>query len=179
MNYQFREIFNRSQIEERVRHLGQEISEFYKDEPLVCVCVLKGAYAFFTDLMRSLSIHPLMDFVRLSSYADQTSRQSRMVFSKDMEMDIKDKHVLVVEDIVDTGHSMRFLRKVLEARSPLSVRIAAMIDKQERREVDVAVDYVGFPLQKGFIVGYGLDYAERFRELDGIYELILPETRSS
>ncbi|HCF06187.1 MAG: hypoxanthine phosphoribosyltransferase [Desulfomicrobiaceae bacterium] len=174
---EFREIFSRAQIDARVRHLGKEISEYYGDEPLVCVCVLKGAYAFFTDLMRSLTIHPIMDFVRLSSYADQTSRQSRMVFSKDMEIDVKDKHVLIVEDIVDTGHSMRFLRKVLEARSPRSVRIAAMVDKRERREVDVAVDYVGFPLQKGFIVGYGLDYAERFRELDGIYELILPETR--
>lgn len=174
---EFREIFSRAQIDERVRYLGKQISGYYGDEPLVCVCVLKGAYAFFTDLMRNLSIHPLMDFVRLSSYADKTSRQSRMVFSKDMEIDVKDKHVLIVEDIVDTGHSMRFLCKVLEARSPLSVRIAAMVDKQERREVDVTVDYVGFPLQKGFIVGYGLDYAERFRELDGIYELILPETR--
>lgn len=168
-------IYSREQIENRVRELGREISVHYGDEPLVCVCVLKGAYAFFTDLMRNLSIHPLMDFVRLSSYADQTSRQSRMVFSKDMEIDIKDKHVLVVEDIVDTGHSMKFLSKVLEARSPKSIKIAAMIDKGERREVDVQVDFVGFTLEKGFIVGYGLDYAEKYREMDGIFNLHLDE----
>lgn len=171
----FVQLFDRAQIEARARELGREISSHYGDEPLVCVCVLKGAYAFFTDLMRNLTIHPVMDFVRLSSYADQTSRQSKMVFSKDMEIDIKDKHVLVIEDIVDTGHSMKFLLKVLEARSPKSIRIAAMIDKTERREVDIKVDYVGFPLEKGYIVGYGLDYAEQYRELDGIFDLKFSE----
>ncbi len=171
----FVQLFDRSQIETRARELGREISEHYGDEPLVCVCVLKGAYAFFTDLMRNLTIHPSMDFVRLSSYADQTSRKSKMVFSKDMEIDIRDKHVLVVEDIVDTGHSMKFLTKVLEARAPKSIRIAAMIDKHERREVDISVDFVGFPLDKGYIVGYGLDYAEQYRELDGIYDLEFSE----
>jgi hypoxanthine phosphoribosyltransferase len=171
----FVQLFDRSQIEERARDLGREISSHYGDEPLVCVCVLKGAYAFFTDLMRNLTIHPTMDFVRLSSYADQTSRKSKMVFSKDMEIDIRDKHVLVVEDIVDTGHSMKFLTKVLEARGPKSIKIAAMIDKTERREVDIVVDYVGFPLDKGYIVGYGLDYAEQYRELDGIFDLKFSE----
>lgn len=172
---EFVELFSREQIAARVRELGQEVSAHYGDEPVVCVCVLKGAFAFFTDLVRSLTIHPVIDFVRLSSYADQTSRQSRMVFSKDMEIDVKDKHVLVVEDIVDTGHSMKFLTKVLEARGPRSIKIAAMIDKNERREVDVAVDFVGFSMDKGYIVGYGLDYAEQYRELDGIYDLKLPE----
>lgn len=164
-------LFDRTQIETRAKELGQEISRYYGQEPLVCVCVLKGAYAFFTDLMRNLSIHPVMDFVRLSSYADQTSRQSKMVFSKDMEIDITDKHVLIVEDIVDTGHSMKFLTKVLEAREPRSIKIAAMIDKYERRDVDVMVDFVGFSVPHGYIVGYGLDYAEQYRELDGIYDL--------
>lgn len=172
------QLFDRARIEDRVRILGREISELYGQEPLVCVCVLKGAYAFFTDLMRNLSIHPVMDFVRLSSYADQSSRQSRMVFSKDMEIDIKDKHVLVVEDIVDSGHSMKFLTRVLEARGPRSIKIAAMIDKTERREVEIPVDFVGFPLERGFIVGYGLDYAEQYRELDGIYDLKLSETET-
>ncbi len=171
---EFVKLFDRAQIDARAKELGRDISAHYGDEPVVCVCVLKGAYAFFTDLMRNLTIHPLMDFVRLSSYADQTSRCAKMVFSKDMEIDIKDKHVLVVEDIVDTGHSMKFLTKVLEARGPKSIRIAAMIDKNERREVDIQVDFVGFSLEKGYIVGYGLDYAEQYRELDGIYHLNLP-----
>lgn len=164
-------LFDRAQIENRVRELSQEISKHYGSEPLICVCVLKGAYAFFTDLMRNLTIHPIMDFVRLSSYADQTSRQSKMIFSKDMEIDITDKHVLIVEDIVDTGHSMKFLTKVLEARGPKSIKIAAMINKQERRDADIIVDFVGFSVQNGYIVGYGLDYAEQYRELDGIYDL--------
>ncbi|NLW81655.1 MAG: hypoxanthine phosphoribosyltransferase [Desulfovibrionales bacterium] len=167
----FIKLFDRTQIEARTRELGRQISEHYGDEPLVCVCVLKGAYAFFADLMRNLTIHPFIDFVRLSSYADKTSRQSKTVFSKDMEIDIKDKHVLVVEDIVDTGHSMQYLVNVLKIRGPRSIRIAAMIDKAERREVDIAVDFVGFPLDKGYIVGYGLDYAEQYRELDSIYDL--------
>jgi hypoxanthine phosphoribosyltransferase len=171
----FVQLFDRSQIEARAQELGREISEQYGDEPLVCVCVLKGAYAFFTDLMRNLTIHPTMDFVRLSSYADQTSRKSKMVFSKDMEIDIRDKHVLVVEDIVDTGYSMNFLFKVLEARAPRSIKIAAMIDKTGRREAAVNVNFIGFPLDKGYIVGYGLDYAEQYRELDGIYELKFAE----
>ncbi|GAB1410897.1 hypoxanthine phosphoribosyltransferase [Desulfovibrionales bacterium] len=170
---EFIKVFDKDQIDARVKELGQEISALYGDEPLVCVCVLKGAYAFFTDLMRNLTIHPMIDFVRLSSYTDQTSRQSRMVFSKDMEIDIKDKHVLVVEDVVDTGHSMQFLTKVLEARGPRSIRIAAMVDKAERRETGVLVDFVGFALDKGYIVGYGLDYAEQYRELDSIYCLHL------
>ncbi|MDO4768167.1 MAG: hypoxanthine phosphoribosyltransferase [Pseudomonadota bacterium] len=171
---EFVQLFDRERIETRVRELGREISAYYGDEPLVCVCVLKGAYVFFADLMRALSIHPVVDFVRLSSYADQTSR-SRMVFSKDLEVDIRDKHVLVVEDVVDTGHSIQFLLKVLEARHPRSVRVAAMIDKAERREVDVAVHFSGFPLEEGYIVGYGLDYAEQYRELDGIYDLRFPQ----
>ena len=98
-----------------------------------------------------------------------------MIFSKDLEVDIRDKHVLVVEDVVDTGHSIQFLLKVLEARHPRSVKVAAMIDKAERREVDVAVHFSGFPLEEGYIVGYGLDYAEQYRELDGIYELRFPQ----
>ncbi len=172
---EFVKLFDRAQIDARAKELGREISTLYGDEPLVCVCVLKGAYAFFTDLMRNLTIHPLMDFVRLSSYADQTSRRcATPVFTKDMEIDIRDKHVLVVEDIVDTGHSMGFFIKVLAGHKPKSIRIAAMIDKNERREVDIQVDFVGFSLEKGYIVGYGLDYAEQYRELDGIYHLNLP-----
>jgi hypoxanthine phosphoribosyltransferase len=117
---------------------------------------------------------PEMDFVRLSSYADNVN-SGRMVFSKDMEMSIKNRHVLLVEDIVDTGYSMEFLSKVLDARQPASVSICSLIDKTERRQTEVEVDYPGFVLEKGFIVGYGLDYAERYRELPGIFEVRFEE----
>ncbi|MFP4658447.1 MAG: hypoxanthine phosphoribosyltransferase [Desulfonatronovibrionaceae bacterium] len=168
------EVFSPEQIRSRVRELGTEISRDYRDLDLITVCVLKGAYVLFADLMRSLDISPEMDFIRLSSYADGTD-SGRIVFSKDMELSVKNRHVLVVEDIVDTGHSMEFFRKVLHARSPESVRICSLIDKTERRQVDIEVDYPGFVLEKGFIVGYGLDYAERYRELPGIFEIRFDE----
>lgn len=173
---ELQEIFSDQEIQSRVRELGNMISSDYQGESVVAVCVLKGAFAFFSDLVRHIDdrVDLQVDFVRLASYADQTSRSGKMVFSKDMEIDIKDRNVLVIEDIVDTGHSMQYLKKVLAAREPKSVRIAAMIDKTERREVDdVAVDYPGFALSKGYIVGYGLDYAERYRNLAGIFDLKL------
>lgn len=170
-----RVVFDKDVIAKRVRELGQAISRRYKDEPLVCVCVLKGAFVFFADLMRSLDIDPELDFVRLASYAGGTSREGKMIFSKDMEVSIEDKHVLIVEDIVDTGHSMQYLTRVLEARNPRSIAIAALVDKNERRELDVTVDFSGFALDKGFIVGYGLDYDEKYRGMDGVYELVFED----
>ncbi|HCO12470.1 MAG TPA: hypoxanthine phosphoribosyltransferase, partial [Desulfonauticus sp.] len=133
--------------------------------------VLKGAFLFFADLVRAIDLNLEVDFVRLSSYANQKSRTGKVIFSKDMELPIEGKHLLLVEDIVDTGHSMAYLKKVLEARKAESVKICALIDKKERREVDVEVDYAGFVLEKGFIVGYGLDYAEKYRNLSGVFEL--------
>ncbi|WP_462324597.1 hypoxanthine phosphoribosyltransferase [Desulfoplanes sp.] len=168
-------VFDKEAIAKRVGELGREISERYGEEPLVCVCVLKGAFVFFADLMRSMTIDPEMDFVRLASYAGGTSREGKMIFSKDMEVSIQDKHVLIVEDIVDTGHSMRYLTRVLEARSPKSIAIAALVDKSERRELEVTVDFPGFVLDKGFIVGYGLDYDEKYRGLAGVYELVFDD----
>ena len=168
-------VFDKDVIAKRVRELGREISHRYGDEPLVCVCVLKGAFVFFADLIRSLSIDPELDFVRLASYAGGTSREGKMIFSKDMEVSIEDKHVLIVEDIVDTGHSMHYLTQVFQARNPRSIAIAALVDKNERRELDVTVDFPGFALDKGFIVGYGLDYDEKYRGLEGIYELMIKD----
>jgi hypoxanthine phosphoribosyltransferase len=159
-------------IQSRVKELGSEISRDFIDRSLVAVCVLKGAFIFYADLMRSLSIELEMDFVRMSSYADKTSSSGKVIFSKDMEISVKGKNVLIVEDIVDTGRSVSYLRRVLEERDPESVSLCALIDKHERREVRVSVDYAGFVLQQGFIVGYGLDYAEKYRKLPGIHQLI-------
>ena len=173
---ELQEIFSEGEIRSRVRELGEMISRDYRGDSVVAVCVLKGAFAFFSDLVRHIDdqVDLQVDFVRLASYSDQTSRSGKMVFSKDMEIDIQGRNVLVIEDIVDTGHSMQYLKKVLDARGPKSVRIAAMIDKTERREVaGLSVDYPGFALSEGYIVGYGLDYAERYRNLGGIFDLKL------
>ena len=156
----------------RIEELGREVAESYDgDQPLVCICVLKGAFLFFSDVIRKIDRDIEVDFVRLASYGTATSRGDDIVFSKDLEISIEGKDVLVVEDIVDTGHSMDFLLHVLRRRNPKSLKICALIDKHERRERDVVVDFAGFQLSEGFIVGYGLDYAERYRELDAIYEL--------
>lgn len=160
------------QIAERNEAMGKEIAASYEgDEPLVCICVLKGAFLFFSDIIRKIDRDIEVDFVRLASYGTATSRGDDIVFSKDLEISIEGKDVLVIEDIVDTGHSMDFLLHVLRGRNPKSLKICSLIDKHERREKEVTVDFAGFELDHGFIVGYGLDYAERYRELDGIYEL--------
>ncbi|MBO4301027.1 MAG: hypoxanthine phosphoribosyltransferase [Desulfovibrio sp.] len=166
-------VFTKEQIATRVHEMAAEIDAVYGDEPLVAVCVLKGAVVFFSDLTRSLHNKNLeMDFVRLSSYGRQSSSSKHVIFNKDVEIDLCDKHVLIVEDIVDSGHSMRFLLGQFAARRVRSLRLATLVDKGERREMDIPLDFVGFTLKKGFIVGYGLDYAERYRALPGIYEII-------
>ena len=158
-------VYTSGQIAGRVRAMAAEIDAFYGDEPLVAVCVLKGAVFFFTDLVRAMRTENLeLDFVRLSSYGKGTSSSRHVVFSKDVDCDITGKHVLIVEDVVDSGLSMQFLMRQFEARGARSLRLAALVDKNERREVDVRVDFAGFKLEEGFIVGYGLDYAEKYRE---------------
>jgi len=159
-------------IQKRVAELGAEISARYRGQPLVCVCVLKGAFLFFADLIRHIEGGPEIDFVRLASYGGSTSRGCQTAFTKDLEADVAGKHVLLVEDIVDTGRSAEFLLRALEGRGAASLKICAFVDKHERREAGVTVDFAGFPIQKGFIVGYGMDYAEKYRELDAVYELV-------
>lgn len=167
-------VLTEEQISKRVGELAADISAHYRDEPLVCVCVLKGAFMFFADLVRRLTIDPEIDFVRLASYGDKKSRSDEILFTKDMEVSIKDKHVLIVEDIVDTGHSMDFLTKVFQERRPRSVKICALVDKWARREIACGVDFPGFSVQDGFLVGYGLDFAERLRNLSAIHEIVRP-----
>ena len=166
-------VFTPEQIAKRIKELAAEINALYGDEPLVAVCVLKGGFMFFSDLVRLLQNKNLeLDFVRLSSYGKNSTSSKHVIFSKDVEIDICDKHVLIVEDIVDSGHSMRFLLGQFEARRARSLRLAALVDKDERREVDVKVDFAGFKLNQGFIVGYGLDYAEHYRMLPGVLAVI-------
>ncbi len=157
-------------IQKRIRELADEISALYKDEPLVVVCVLKGAFMFFSDLVKHLSCKPELDFVRLASYGAASKSSKTITFTKDVEIPLEGKHVLIVEDIVDTGHSMDFLFRQFQARGARSLRLAVLLDKHDRREVPVTSHFVGFALPSGFVVGYGLDYAESYRELPAIYE---------
>ena len=162
-------VYDENMIRTRVRELAKEIDSLYGDEPLVIVCVLKGAFLFFSDLVRALTISPELDFVRLASYGEGMKSGGTVSFTKDIELSLEGKHVLIVEDIIDSGRSMDFLLRQLSARGAKSLKIAALIDKKERREVPVHADFVGFALPAGVIVGYGLDYAERYRALPAVY----------
>lgn len=164
-------LFSRDQIEEAVRRLGAEISSDYRGRCPLLIGVLKGAFMFLADLLRHLSIPVEVDFVRLSSYGCRTETSGVVRMTKELESDIRGRDVIVVEDIVDTGLSLKFLLEELRAQGPSSLRVCALVDKRARREVEVRVDYVGFEIEEGFIVGYGIDYAERYRELPEIYVL--------
>lgn len=164
-------VYDEDAIARRVRELAAEIDALYGNEPVVIICVLKGAFMFFSDLVRNLAISPELDFVRLASYGHQSESNRNVAFTKDVEISLQGKHVLVVEDIVDSGHTMDFLLRQLGTRGARSLRLAVLLDKQERRQVPVLAHFVGFALPAGFIVGYGLDYAERFRALPALYEI--------
>jgi len=166
-----RELISEQDLAKRVAELGQQISDHYGDEPVVIIGVLKGAFIFMADLVRNLRFSPIVEFVRLSSYGDGVTSAGKVRFHLDIETRIEDKHVLVVEDIVDTGRSMVYLREVLLLRNPKSYKLCSFLDKHERREVDVHVDFAGFKVNQGFVLGYGLDHAEKFRELKGVYVL--------
>ena len=170
MAHELREIFSQVLINNRVKELARELSEVYKTEPVACICVLKGAVYFFSDLVRALSTAVEIDFVCVSSYGNGMEPGNEIILSKDVGISLENKHVLIIEDIVDTGHTVNYLKKIFENRRAKSVKVCALIDKGERREIETEVDYYGFRAQ-GFLVGYGLDYAEKYRELTAIYEL--------
>ncbi len=166
-------VFSKEQIKERIEALGTEITEAYNGEPIVVICVLKGAVIFFSDLVRQIDCPLELDFVRVSSYGCDDHSSKNVVFIKDIEVNISGKNVLIIEDIIDTGRTMEFLLHQMNARGAKSIKVASLINKSERREKAIDVDFVGFNLGSGFIVGYGLDYAEKYRELPDIYEVRL------
>jgi hypoxanthine phosphoribosyltransferase len=164
-------LYSRREIQKRVKELAGIISKDYRKEDLILIGVLKGAFVFLSDLARNLSIPVKLDFVRLASYGSQSQTQGEVRLTKTIEIPIQDKHILVVEDIVDSGLTLNFLLEFLKKENPKSVRICALINKSERREVPINIDYVGFSVPEGFIVGYGLDFDERYRHLPELYHL--------
>lgn len=164
-------LYSREEIQEAVRRLGKEISRDYEGKPLLLIGVLKGAFVFLADLLRTISIPVQVDFVRLSSYGHRTETSGEVKMTKGLECNPKDKDVLIVEDIVDTGLSLKFLIDELMTLGPKSVKVCALLDKRHRRKVEVPLHYVGFEVERGFVVGYGIDYNERYRELPDIYVL--------
>jgi hypoxanthine phosphoribosyltransferase len=161
-------------LKRRIAELGEEISGDYAGQDLLLVGVLKGAVFFMSDLMRHLTIPCEIDFMAISSYAGATESSGVVRILKDLDMNIEGRHVLVVEDIIDSGLTLSYLMRNLEAREPLSLEVCSLLTKPERREIDVPVRYVGFEIPNRFVVGYGLDYAEKYRNLP--YVAVLDET---
>lgn len=152
-------------LRRRTAELAGQIKTDYEGQDLVLICVLKGAVMFLVDLMKELQRPLEVDFMAVSSYGASTRSSGVVRLTKDLDMSLEGRNVLVVEDIVDSGRTLQYLTNVLKLRQPASLRICALLDKRERREVNVAVDYVGFVIPNEFVIGYGLDYGEVYRNL--------------
>jgi len=166
-------LFSSEEIGRQVKRLAREISRDYQGGDLVVVGILKGVFIFLADLVRQLTIPVEIDFVRLASYGSATTSSGTVRLTHDVELRLEGRDVLIVDDIVDSGLTLVFLREHLLKHKPRSLRICALIDKGERRAAEVRLDYVGLHLDRGFVVGYGLDCRECFRYLPAIYELIV------
>jgi hypoxanthine phosphoribosyltransferase len=165
----FKLLFSRDEIAAQVTRLGREISRDYAGREVLLVGVLKGSFLFFADLVRAVDTPTVIDFVRLASYGSETRSSGIVELRKDLELPIRGRDVIIVEDIVDSGQTLESLYHRLLLRDPASLRICTLIDKRSRREVDIEPDYVGITMDDGFIVGYGLDFDERYRNLPDIF----------
>ncbi len=164
-------LLNEDEIEKMVADVAQKISDDYKNSELVLIGVLKGAFVFMSDLIRKITIPVKIDFVGISSYGSNTVSSGKINLTRDIEIDIKNKDVLIIEDIVDTGLTLKYLIDYFKSFDPKSVKICALLDKYERREAEIKVAYPCHKIEKGFVVGYGIDCAEDYRNLPAIYHL--------
>ena len=162
-------LFSKEQIASFVKVLAEQISKDYKDRELVLVCILKGAFMFLSDLVRHLQIPVKIDFVRLASYGSGMKSSGNIEITKDVETSLEVKDVLVVEDIIDSGRTLQFLKDRLVLSNPRSIKVCALLDKKARREGEMEADYLGTDVDDLFIVGYGIDFNEHYRHLPEIY----------
>ncbi|MFZ5776300.1 MAG: hypoxanthine phosphoribosyltransferase [Thermodesulfobacteriota bacterium] len=168
-------VLSEAEIAARVRELGAAISGDYAGRSLVVVGILNGAFIFLADLVRAIDLPIVVDFIRVASYGDATSSCGTVRCTKEVEVELAGKDVLLVEDIVDSGRTVASLIKMLARSQASSVRLCALIDKRERREVEVTVDYPGFVVEEGFLVGYGLDFAGQHRHYPAVFRIVNPE----
>ena len=166
-------VLKKSDINNMVSQVARRISSDYQDHELILIGVLKGAFVFLSDLMLNLSIPVQVDFIRVASYGSDTSSSGRINLTKAVEIDVKNKDVLVVEDIVDTGLTLSYIIDYLKSFKPKTVKVCTLLDKRQRRQANVKIDYACHIVTEGFLVGYGLDYNEDYRALPEIYHLQL------
>jgi len=167
-------LITEEEIKKRVRELAEDISKEYKEMFPHLVCILKGATVFLTDLIREMNIYLSLDYLGISSYGASTKSSGIIKITKDLDHSIEDRNVLIVEDIVDTGLTLTYLREILSARKPLSLKACALLNKKIRRKIEVPVEYYGFEIPDEFVVGYGLDFNEKYRNLPYI-SVLKPE----
>ncbi len=161
-------LVTREELGKMVKKMGEQISKDYADKDLVLVGVLKGGFVFLSDLMRELSIPVDLDLISVSSYGEATKSSGVVRIIKDIDINITGKHVLIVEDLVDTGLTLKHLKELFNTRGPLSVKICAALDKPSRRKVDIDIEYKGIEIPDKFVVGYGLDYAGKYRNFPDV-----------
>ena len=158
-------LLSEEEIAGRVEELGKQVSEDYQGKNLLLISVLKGSIVFMADLMRSLTVPAAIDFMAVSSYGSGTKSSGVVKIVKDIDIDLEGKDVLIVEDILDSGMTLAYLKELLESRNPASIRIVTLLDKPSRRKAGVKPDYCGFEVPDEFLIGYGLDYAEKYRNI--------------
>ena len=161
-------LITEEQLKTRVNELGKTLANDYRDKKPLMLCILKGSTIFYADLIRAMDIPLECDFIAVSSYGNKTKSSGEVRMIKDLDKSIEGRDVVIVEDIVDSGYTLNYLKKNLQARGPASVKICTLLDKKERREVPITPDYEGFSIDDYFVVGYGLDYNERYRNLPEI-----------
>ncbi len=158
-------LITEAHLKERIQELGTQIRADYDDAPIICVCILKGSFMFMADLVRAIGGEVRCEFLGVSSYQGGTRSTGVVRITHDLRGPIEGQHVLLVEDIIDTGLTMSYLLEMLQVRQPRSLKVVSLLDKPGNRETEVPVDYVGFTIPDDFVIGYGLDLAERFRNL--------------
>lgn len=164
-------LLSSEQIQQRVAELGQELTREYAGKKLVLMGVLNGAFMFLADLAKHIELDLEVDFIRVASYGNETSTSGTIRLTKEPELELVGKDILLVEDIIDTGTTMAWLERYFQDHAVRSVKVCALIDKKERRQTRVQVDYAAFHIDRGFLIGYGLDYAQLYRNLPAIYTL--------
>ena len=158
-------LFSEEQLKNRVREIAQQITADYQGKEIMLISVLRGSFVFMADLCRAIDLPCTLDFMAVSSYGKGTKSSGQVQITKDLSDDISDRHIIVVEDILDSGNTLSYLLKILENRHPASIRLCTLLDKPDRRVKPVEVHYSGFTIPDAFVVGYGLDYAEKYRNL--------------
>ncbi|MDD7392728.1 hypoxanthine phosphoribosyltransferase [Fusobacterium gastrosuis] len=177
MNYTIETLISREEVESRIKELAKLIETDYKEKDLICVGLLKGSVMFLSDLIKKISLPLQIDFMNVSSYGSETTSSGNVKVIKDTDIDVRGKDVLIVEDIIDTGITLEYVIGMFKTKGVASVKTCTLLSKPERRKIDVKVDYIGFEVPDKFVIGYGLDYAQKYRNLPYIGAVVFEENK--